>query len=150
MDPINIGFTGTRSGLTQKQKEALRSSLRSYRWAGYAPSEVICHHGDCVGADTDFHNICVELNYEIIIHPPINSSLRAFNKSPYILDPKSYLERNKCIVDNCDYLIACPLNNPVREETAKGGTWFTIKYAFKRRRGTTIILPSGEKTLHWY
>lgn len=97
--------------------------------------DIYVHHGDCVGADYDFHKICsdklIEKNIKIIIHPPINNKLRAYcnGNNVYINDPKDYLDRNRDIVDSCKILIGCPMNK--NYEDKRSGTWYTINYAKK-------------------
>lgn len=66
-----LGMTGNRGGMTNEAKSALIAYLESN-----TISEV--HHGDCVGADKDFHDICEKRSIKIVIHPPTNSKDRAF------------------------------------------------------------------------
>jgi hypothetical protein len=47
MEPIKIGFTGNRNGLTLNQEEQIILILDKY-------NNIIVSHGDCIGADTDF------------------------------------------------------------------------------------------------
>jgi hypothetical protein len=80
METIKIGFTGNRKGLTPIQEEEIILILDKY-------DNMIVSHGDCIGSDTDFHNLC--MNYKnthinkditICIFPPNNPTSRAFNK----------------------------------------------------------------------
>lgn len=99
------------------------------------------HHGDCVGADDRAHDIAVgQCGYEPVVHPPSNSSARAFKSADRICDQMSYLERNKVIVRETDELIATP--QEAREQT-RSGTWSTVRFARKIGRKVTVILPSG-------
>jgi hypothetical protein len=50
----HIGFTGTRHGMTPAQRHAV-SQLIAELAAGAA---FTAHHGDCVGADAEFHDLC--------------------------------------------------------------------------------------------
>jgi hypothetical protein len=52
METIKIGFTGNRYGLSIEQKSHIKFILDNY-------TNIIVSHGDCVGADTDFHNLCI-------------------------------------------------------------------------------------------
>lgn len=127
---IKIGFTGTRHGLKQEQKNQIISVLDEY-------DNIIVSHGDCVGSDTDFHNLCVNYknthpNKTITIHiyPPDNSKLRAFNQGDLLMNVKPYLERNSDIIKNSSIIIACPLDK--NKEELRSGTWSTIRKARKQ------------------
>jgi len=93
------GFTGTQAGMTQEQKESFKNICELA-----ASLEIFCqfHHGDCIGADADAHDIA-EKYMDIVIHPPLNNSKRAFKNSNKILEPKEYLTRNKDIVREIGY-----------------------------------------------
>lgn len=127
------GFTGTRTGLTEYQKNEIIKILQKDLSENI---EIEVHHGDCVGSDTDFHNICFQLsqNIKIIIHPPIDNKLRSFCKSNNINSPKDYLDRNRDIVNESDLLIACPVS---KNEELRSGTWYTIRYAKKINKPLT-------------
>lgn len=129
MEPVKIGFTGNRHGLTLEQKEQIKLILDTY-------TNIIVSHGDCVGSDTDFHKLCVDHrtnnpNKTIIIQifPPNNSTLRAYNQADILADEKPYLERNKDIIKNSSILIACPIDK--NNEELRSGTWSTIRQARK-------------------
>jgi hypothetical protein len=128
----HIGFTGTRQGMSQKQKRKLSKLLANI------PEEIIFHHGDCIGADAEAHKIAKRLGYTIAIHPPINSLYRAFCSADILYWAKPYLERNKEIVDMCSLLIVCPKENT---EVLRLGTWSTKRYAQKRDKELIIIKP---------
>lgn len=130
---MKIGMTGNRDGISHEAKESLKVLLMSIN-----PSEV--HHGDCVGADEAFHNICEGL-IDIVIHPPTNSSNRAFcENAKEIYETKSYLARNKDIVNNSELLIGLPSSDI---EYLRSGTWSTIRFARTLKRPILIILPTG-------
>ena len=131
-----IGFTGNRFGLKENQKKGILNILDTYQ-------NMTLYHGDCVGADTEFHNICVEYKknninkiINIIIFPPDNDKLRGFNKGDIIMPPKPYLKRNEDIVKKCDILIACPIDKD--KEILRSGTWSCIRKA--RKLNKTIYL----------
>lgn len=127
---MKIGFTGTHKGMTEFQRKEVNYTL-THR----LPSEV--HHGDCIGADTDFHNLCLN-EYPIIIHPS-NLITRAWNKGADItLEPKPPLVRNHNIVDSVDIMIATPKG---RREELRSGTWATIRYCRKRGKPVYVIYP---------
>ena len=133
---IKLGMTGNRDGISEEAKNTFEKFLKNNKIL-----EV--HHGDCVGADKMFHDICEENNFKIIIHPPNNDSLRAFCKSEFIFEPKEYLKRNKDIVNSVDILIAFP---STQFEVIRSGTWQTIRYARKLKKKILIIYLDGEKS----
>jgi len=135
---IKYGFTGTRSGMTDEQKNKLiillTDKINNNNCLEF-------HHGDCIGADKDFHDIISNLdnfkqNIKIIIHPPINNKLRAYCNSSNIRIPTTYLQRNKNIINETDILIGCPYSN---KEQVRSGTWSTIRYAKKQNKKVIIL-----------
>ena len=129
-----VGFTGSRLGMTHRQIAEVIERLKKYE-----PDYV--RHGDCLGADAQFHDLCLAYSKhcKIIIHPPINTTMRAFCKGAYaITEPKSYLKRNKDIVTGSHILIACPAE---KTESLNGGTWTTVRYARAGSTAVTIIFP---------
>lgn len=131
MNQVKIGFTGSRNGLNSEQKIQIIELLNNY-------DNIIVSHGDCVGADDDFHKLCLEYrenhhNKNLVIHiyPPSNPTMRAFNQEDVIMDEKPYLERNKNIINNSNILIACPQDK--NNEVLRSGTWSTIRQAKKKQ-----------------
>lgn len=132
---VDIGFTGNQFGMTEKQKDSFRLILTNLEPKYF-------RHGDCVGSDTDAHEIVLESNIEILIHPPDNPSKRAFNEEAFkVFEEKPYLNRNQDIVDGCTVLIATPKEY---RENLRSGTWSTIRMARKAKRNIYIILPNGK------
>jgi hypothetical protein len=149
---MNIGFSGTRNGMTLAQREMFSVSLDSY----VRGSTELCsfRHGDCVGADCEAHDtVCTRYpDIKIYVYPAdlggryrANCSAR-FPKSNIvkIYAPERPLVRNRIIVDASDIVFACP---DTKESRRYSGTWSTIKYA--RTQGTRcfIIFPDGSKEL---
>jgi hypothetical protein len=132
-----LGFTGTRKGMTDKQKKLVRLFVENL-----GPVEV--HHGDCVGADSDFADITESL--KVVIHPPTNSSHRAWCCADIKRPPKPYIERNHDIVDDTDCLIATPDSF---EEVLRSGTWATIRWAQKQKKPILIVYPNGKTELQY-
>ena len=64
----HIGFTGTQQGMTLRQKQQLNEILRDL----YDKGNRWFHHGDCIGADAEAHDIATAIGYHILVHPPIN------------------------------------------------------------------------------
>lgn len=137
---MHIGFTGTQKGMTDKQLGELTRWLQQLHNRGYRTF----HHGDCVGADEEAHDIAVSLDYDIVIHPPLNESKRAFCDSKHVdvnvvvHEPKEYLQRNHDIVDTCAEMVACPAEIT---EQVRSGTWATVRYARKRKKPLIILQP---------
>jgi hypothetical protein len=136
---LKIGCTATRKGLTTQQKDSLRKYLQSLPGI---PHEF--HHGDCVGGDAEFHDMVVDCidkaNRTIIIHPPTNNSLRAYKQGDEYREAKSYLVRNREIVNEVLLLIGMPCD---MIQQTNGGTWYTIGYAKKVNCDCVIIWPDG-------
>jgi hypothetical protein len=130
----SIGFTGTQQGMTEEQKKSLRALLDG------GVGEL--HHGDCIGADAEAHDIADECGYAIILHPPANYSKRAWREVPkHMARPeKAYLDRNKDIVLETTALIAAPAEP---EEQLRSGTWSTVRFAKKQGKPVFVILPDG-------
>lgn len=116
------------------------------------PGTVEFHHGDCVGADAQAHQLVRSLyadpeeGWFVVTHPPTDPKARAwcgvveYDGPGDQLFPKPYLERNHAIVDATDCLIACP-DGPERE---RSGTWATVRYARRRGKRVVVIMPDGE------
>jgi len=133
---MKVGFTGTREGMTEDQKETLYKLLLDP-----LPDEF--HHGDCVGADEEAAEIASELGIQVVAHPPDDSKLRAYYEhNDKTLVPIPYLVRNMNIVDEVEWLIAAPKNRVDK----RGGTWYTIRYAKGNLIDNTIIWPDGSTT----
>lgn len=137
---MKAGFTGTQDGMNAYQKIGIHKILLALKKNGYGQF----HHGDCVGADAQAHEIANDMNYTIVIHPPINPKKRAYCKNAYEVKPeKEYLDRNHDIVDETDLLIATPKG----EEELRSGTWSTIRYAKKQNKNIVIIYPNKTEIL---
>lgn len=135
---MKIGFTGTQFGMTTKQKDSLLRVL-TYTLKTNSISLQSFHHGDCIGADKQAHDIAHELSISIYIYPPTNDSKRAFCRNYIKLYvSKPYLERNRDIVNDCDLLIACPKSD---KEELRSGTWSTIRYARSQNKEVIILSP---------
>jgi hypothetical protein len=139
---IRIGFTGTREGMTRKQRDDfITTMMEKYDFDNH----IEFHHGDCIGADEDAHKIMKtfvsdHIFREITIekHPCNIEAQRAFTEGGKIYEPKPPLERNHSIVDSTDILIACPKS--IKEEL-RSGTWATIRYARKKGKKILMIYP---------
>jgi len=143
---MKIGFTGTRSGMTEEQIKVLIKVLL------YAVEITEVHHGDCVGADAQFHDLIRKIDpgrlIKIVGHPASNFRhyQRANKECDELREAKPSLIRNHDIVDECDDLIAAPKGTT---EILRSGTWSTIRYAGKQKKEIFIVEPSGNiKTIN--
>lgn len=129
-----VGFTGTQRGMTVQQALSVKRLLRLFEWTHF-------HHGDCIGADAEAHEIAIERGLKIVLHPPEIDDKRAWKFSEDTRRPKPYLDRNHDIVDECWYMVAAPGEDV---EQLRSGTWATVRYARKLHRSLWLVLPSGE------
>lgn len=131
---IRIGFTGTEVGMTHKQQEVVKWLLQR------GPAEL--HHGDCIGADSQAHELCLLEGVRIVIHPPEDPKKRAFCIGwDEIREEKPYLDRNHDIVNECELLIATP---QTPHEILRSGTWATVRYARNKPKiDIAIVNPDG-------
>lgn len=107
-------------------------------------NQVVFHHGDCVGADEQAHEIALTLGCKIHIHPPLNRTKRAFCDAWTVMhEPKPYLVRNKDIVNASIGMIGAPKTD---KEEMRSGTWSTMRYTTKSNK-PIIILPRTLKRL---
>ena len=136
---MRVGFTGTRSGMTPEQMQALRKLLLSYDYLEF-------HHGDCIGADDEAHAIVTAGHDHVttIIHPPIDDSKRAWCVGDIVKPPKTYFARNRDIVQATDITIGTPFGP---KGVPAGGTWYTLDYSVKTKHATIIIWPNGDVIL---
>lgn len=131
-----FGFTGTREGCTEAQLSALR---------GYLEHRTIneFHHGSCVGADTQAHEIMAG-RARVYRHP--SNLKRKTTECPgafLTLPAQPPLNRNRVIVRCTQELVACPQN---MFEEWRSGTWATVRYARKLKRCITFVWPDGSIT----
>lgn len=136
---MHVGFTGTREGMTSDQRRAVRDILA--RLVTFR----VAHHGDCIGADAEFHE-AARLLYAIHIHPPADDRKRAFCKlrpGDTVTRPKPFLDRNRDIVHASLRMVAGPKE---KVEQLHSGTWSTIRYT--RRVGVPLAIcwPDGTVT----
>lgn len=133
---IHLGFSGTRHGLSPLQHRAMCSVINEHFDTGF-----IAHHGDCIGADAEFHAACRDYEARSIEgHPPDSDSLRAFCGCDVWWEPKPYLVRNADIVKVADLIIACPYE---MTEQKCGGTWSTWRLARDAGKRTVMVMRDG-------
>jgi len=131
---VKIGFTGTQVGMTNKQRAAVYELLTFLQVDEF-------HHGDCIGADVEAHRIVFRyFGAEVLhVHPPDKDAKRAFCRTGTLYEPKSYLSRNRDIVNATRVLIAAPQG----KEVLYSGTWSTVRYARKAKREIMYVWPDG-------
>lgn len=128
---MRIGFTGSQKGMTEHQKSEVKRILASHE-----ADVTQIHHGGCIGADAQFHEICFTFgraSFIPIVHPASDVSPSKVAKleppDATYLPAKPALVRNRVIVDSSDVIIATPGQG---YEVVRSGTWATIRYAEKR------------------
>ena len=137
---MKVGFTGTQKGMTPAQSNVIIGIMRRIN-LGQTITEI--HHGGCIGADSDFHNLCRSLKLcTPTVHPASDVADRKRANLSYAIYryAKPALERNHDIVDSVDIILAAPAE---AEEIVRSGTWSTIRYARKIGKSYYIIEPSG-------
>jgi|SRR6266498_1495557 len=131
-----VGVTGTHHGTTVAQKTMLRIIIPFLY-----PDEF--HHGDCEGADADFHDIvreCLKTSF-IIVHPPTDPKRRAYKQGDIIKPPKPFLGRDDDIIKASDLMFA--LSYEFKEQL-RSGTWATVRHTRNFKKPLIIIYPNGD------
>lgn len=137
---MNVGFTGTRRGMTAEQHESVTALLE--RLLGERGS---FHHGDCVGADDQAAETAKQLGFVVYAHPASDVAKEYVAHSWVRLGTvrnlaAPALQRNRNIVDACDVLVAAP-GSMAR---LRSGTWATIRYAQKVGRRVIVVEKDGQ------
>ena len=110
----------------------------------YSPNFIT--HGGCIGADEEFHKMCLSrktnksISHYIMVFPSnLKDQQGNWKGANYVCKGQDPLVRNQIIVDQSDILIAAPRSD---NEEQRSGTWATIRYA--RKIGVPVIqLPRG-------
>lgn len=145
MPSLRLAFTGSRRGLSARQRRLLPLVFEDLDLRRVTEF----HHGVCVGADAEAHETMISLLWEaglrkgckVVGHPALGGQTAQWlGDFDATLPPSPPLQRNKVIVDSCDVLVACPLTD---REILRSGTWSTVRYA-RRRPGLKIILLAPE------
>lgn len=144
--PWALGFTGTRHGMTAVQHEQVKRLIISvaadHRQLGFELATA--HHGDCIGADAEFHALirAHAPGVRIVIYP--GPATDVGRQAGCVADerraPRPHLLRNHHIVAASSMMIAAPRE---AEEQSRGGTWSTIRLARGAGRNLMVVLPSG-------
>jgi hypothetical protein len=136
-----IGFTGSRSGMTSKQKDALEACLAF----AFLPGAEF-HHGGCIGADVKAAAIAKEIGYFIVEWPGYNWERKTpawarYKGNDRVMSINPYMLRNQYIVDAVSELYATPKE---ATEQLRSGTWSTIRKGRKKGIYIHVIGPNGE------
>lgn len=137
------GFTGTRAGMTDFQKQMVQRALALGQPA-------VFRHGGAYGADTEAHRAwkrsCKQSRANVWPADEKRASIFSGDIRTTVEAPMPPLDRNIRIVHMSQLLLAAPNNE--REEQ-QSGTWHTIRQALKRDRPVLIVWPrSGRLTLY--
>jgi hypothetical protein len=143
----HVGITGTREGMTLEQKESL--------FDFFALGTLLkLHHGCCVGVDEEAHWLAYGFDIPCVGHRPANPAFEmpvadgalGFEE---LREPKSYLARNRDIVEESEYLIVIPKESERKPKNSRGsGTWYTYWYACQLEKPRVVIWPNGLVNLH--
>ena len=136
---MELGFTGSRLGMTAAQMTAFGEFIEKHKVAF-----TYFHHGDCVGSDEQAHEAVRRLctTWLITIHPPTSDKLRAFCVGDDILTARPYLKRDDYIAECADVVVGTPHESSLKGRT--GGTWYTLRSAYKKGKQVVIIFPDGK------
>ena len=140
-DLVIIGFTGTQKGMTEEQKRYIGKLLHT---SSSMYNRLSVKHGDCIGSDSEFHNMSKREKIKIYIYPSIQGKIdkRAYCKgAAFITTPRPPLERNRAIVITSSILVATPKED---QEVIRSGTWSTIRYAVNVGTPVIIVYPDGK------
>lgn len=133
---MDVGFTGSRLGMTDRQVMALAGLLRETKAATF-------HHGCAIGADAQAHRTAEQIvGLQIHLHRPI----QPFQMEPGLTGvewpPKPFLKRNRLLVRCVRLLIGAP-HGP---DEQRSGSWSTLRFARRIGRPIVILWPNGEVT----
>lgn len=141
--PPALGFSGTRQGMTLRQKRYVAALLEHLKPAR-------ADHGGCQGADAEFHAMLVQLpieevhiwwsNLEATWMPTYDAVDKHERTILVTHPPQPPLERNVDIVREKDLLIACPKETIMQ---LRSGTWSTVRYADQLGVKCLIVNPWG-------
>jgi hypothetical protein len=138
-NPLHLGITATQRGLSNEQRVWLRGHFALSKRV----FDVTVHHGDCVGGDEEAHDIALEFNFAIEIHPPTNPKQRAFCEGATVVhEAKDYHARNYDIVMASGVMLGMP--EGLASMYPRSGTWSTLRRTIKEGKTFYFCLPDGE------
>lgn len=142
MIPLHLGFSGTRYGMTLLQRRAV---YRVFRWYRDNRNAITVHHGSCVGADAEAHDIARMLGLAVALHPGVSadgsSPLRAecaMLEGERVWMPRDFRTRNAAIAACTGVLVAA-----AGDDTEDRGTAHAISCAVKLERPVVVASADG-------
>ena len=115
-----VGFTGTERGLSDRQRDGLRSVLATSREL---------HHGDCIGGDAEADAIARQSGLHVVVHPPTSDRKRAWCWQPTtdgLFVPAPYLVRIEPVGARGDFgrtIFRCATCSRRIERCIRPGAW---------------------------
>ena len=157
---LHIGFTGTRHGMSDSQRHTVMRMLEEQLDDVMIATRTgpVAHHGCCVGADAEFHEIAQRFLHPIggtiAMHPGPDGEYRAKcaleSQGDVIYDPMPHARRNTAIIAASHIMIAAPFEP---EPQKRGGTWMTIRMAMRAVRAGKLralyVVGRDGKLLEW-
>lgn len=130
---MNIGIVGARKYRDKKSVVDLVNSL---------PADSVLVTSGCAGVCTWVKDEAEKRNMKVIVFSPDLSNIRAWFEVP-----KRYYQRNKELVEACDFLHAFIS----REDGFVGGTRFEVEYTLKLKKPVQLHWESGKsETFYQY
>jgi hypothetical protein len=132
-----LTFTGTSEGMTAAQQFTVGRLLTQLK-----PRILVLHHGSCVGADEQCHNLCLLNGIPVTRWPStVMGMVAPCTEALVSVPPQQPLKRNRLMVDASTGVIAAPAQ---LDEVIRSGTWSTVRYARKAGKPIVLIAPDGE------
>jgi hypothetical protein len=133
---MRIGFSGSRSGLSEAQRGVLTGLLRQY-----GPGDWFIHGGE-KHADMEAHFLARNQLMRVRVWPSdLPGTQGDFPDAREIMPAMPPLKRNSYIVvDNLDHLYACPKDEV---EVLRSGTWSVVRRCRRQLVDHSIILRDG-------
>jgi hypothetical protein len=151
---LNIGITGSRKPLPTIQIKSLYFVMMKLCLDELAMDggSVAIHHGCCVGADEEAHNLAETMaGVSIHGHPGMDEwgkSRLTLPTGKYDYDilhsRELYKTRNWNIVNVSDVLIACPAYPENDKGSRRSGTWQTVRMARRASKTVKYVWANGE------
>ena len=130
---MNVGIVGARKYQDRQSVVDLVSSL---------PADSVIVTSGCQGVCTWVREEAEKRNMKVVVYSPDLQNIRAWFEVP-----KRYYQRNRELVEACDYLYAFIS----QENGFAGGTKFEIQYALKLKKPVQVHWENGKsETFYQY